>query len=94
MEVGREAWVCELSGSVVVVNKVNPSSGSVPNLPSRRKRTQRLTIYITQISEMQKHKEEKANTFWLYASVNQSSLHINLPGFMYCISAFLLHRTY
>lgn len=36
MQVGREAWVCELRGSVVVVNEVNPPSGSVPNLPPRR----------------------------------------------------------
>lgn len=36
MQVGGEAWVCELRGSVVVVNKINPPGGSVPNLPSRR----------------------------------------------------------
>lgn len=33
---GVQAWVCELCGSVVVVDKVNPSGGGVPYLPSRR----------------------------------------------------------
>lgn len=36
MQVGGEAWVCELRGSVVVIDKINPPGGSVPYLPSRR----------------------------------------------------------
>ena len=36
MQVGGEARVCELCGSVVVVDKVNPPGGGVPYLPSRR----------------------------------------------------------
>lgn len=53
MQVGGEARVRELRGSVVVVDKVNPPGGCVPYLPSRRQRTQFLTVHITQISEMQ-----------------------------------------
>lgn len=47
MQVGGEARVCELRGSVVVVDKVDPPGGSVPYLPPRRQRTQFLTVHIT-----------------------------------------------
>lgn len=50
MQVGREAWVCELRGPVVVVDEVNPTGGGVPDLPARRQRTQFLAVHVTQIS--------------------------------------------
>lgn len=58
MQVGGEAWVCELCGSVVVVDKVNPPSGSVPYLPSWGQRTKFLTVHITQISGVQQRRTQ------------------------------------
>lgn len=49
MQVGGESWVGELSGSVVVVHKVDPTSSSVPNLPAWRQRTQFLTVDVAQV---------------------------------------------
>lgn len=54
MQVGGEARVCELRGAVVVVHKVDPASGCVPDLPARGQWAQLLTVYITQVSG--KHK--------------------------------------
>lgn len=50
MQVGGEARVCELRGAVVVVHKVDPASGCVPDLPARGQWAQLLTVYITQVS--------------------------------------------
>lgn len=50
MEVGGEARVGELRGSVVVVHKVDASRCRVADLPARRQRTQLLTVDVAQIS--------------------------------------------
>ena len=49
MQVGGEARVGELRGSVVVVHKVDPARGCVPDLPARRQRTQLLTVHVTEV---------------------------------------------
>lgn len=49
MQVGGEAWVCELCGSVVVVDEVDPPGGGVPYLPSWGQRTELLAVHIAQI---------------------------------------------
>lgn len=51
MQVGGEAGVCELRGPVVVVHKVDPARGGVPDLPARGQRTQLLAVHVAQISE-------------------------------------------
>lgn len=59
MQVGGEAWVCELRGSVVVVDEVNPPCGSVPDLPSRWQRTKFLAVHVAQVSKMEEHTAAK-----------------------------------
>lgn len=54
MQVGGEAWVGELRGSVVVIHKVDPASGCVPDLPTGGQRAKLLTVHITQISDKRK----------------------------------------
>lgn len=51
MQVGGETWVSELRGSVVVVDKVNPPGGRVPDFPSWGQRPEFLTVHVTQVSE-------------------------------------------
>lgn len=63
MEVGGESWVSELRGSVVVVDKVDPAGGSVPDLPAWWQRAQLLTVHITQVPA--KHNIEEFNLFYL-----------------------------
>lgn len=50
VKVGRESWVSKLSGSVVVIHKIDPTSSSVPNLPAWRQRTQLLTVDVAEVS--------------------------------------------
>lgn len=68
MQVGGESWVSELSGSVVVVHKVDPTSSRVPDLPAWRQRTQLLTVDVAQVSG-----ETHTNTHTLSHSPNSST---------------------
>ena len=51
MKVCRRSWVCKLSCTIIVVNKVYAARGCVSDLPAWRQWTKLLTVNVAQVSE-------------------------------------------